>query len=165
MGGHLCPHWSATNGQLKHKNSCPYWGQGGLHRSVCTCSPSGLRWPCTGAGILFCTRRQKWTLSHLRGFEGRHGRYHGSEETEQWIIVSSRTLAVQSHKWCSSCCSTDHTVQANWVQLSLLGEPVTLGARGACSQCHLPAVPAFCQSNSISWSPNSWSFSAPALLA
>lgn len=109
MGGHLCPHWSATNGQLKHKNSCPYWGQGGLHRSVCTCSPSGLRWPCTGAGILFCTRRQKWTLSHLRGFEGRHGRYHGSEETEQWIIVSSRTLALQSHKWCSSCCSTQTT--------------------------------------------------------
>lgn len=101
------------------ENNFTYLEQGDLQMTAYTCSPSKPRWLCIGVGIPFYIRKQKWTLSHLHGFEGKHRKYHGSGETEQWITVISRRLARKSHL---SSSDTVHTSRL-WHTLSLTGKP------------------------------------------
>lgn len=100
---HSFPRQSAASAQLKQENKFTYLEQGVLQMTAYICSLSKLRQFCIGVWILFYTRRQKWTLSHLHGFEGKRGRYHGSVESEQRVGVISRTLALKSHISTSNC--------------------------------------------------------------
>lgn len=101
------------------ENNFTYLEQGDLQMTAYTCSPSKPRWLCIGAGILFYIQKQKWTLSRLHGFEGKHRRYHGSGETEQWMGVISRRVALKSNL---SSSDTAHTSRL-WHALSLTGRP------------------------------------------
>lgn len=126
------------------ENNFTYLEQGDLQMTAYTCSPSKPRWLCIGAGILFYIQKQKWTLSRLHGFEGKHRRYHGSGETEQWIAVISRRVALKSNLSSSDTAHTSrlrHSVPQSWGWVG-----------GVCKQQpHAAQILASCSSNSKSW--------------